>query len=189
MKDRGGSEVSISDVCDSKAREIYLIGAVDIEKAGAVISALRRLDRKKGAITLIISSTGGDEGAGWAIYDSLRICRNDTIAMCFGECQSIAALILQGCGLRLLSPNCRFMIHNGSITLDATVSQLRSISREIEHLTDRYYEVLAEGSGLTVAKVRQLCDDETFFSAQLALDMHFCDGIIVPKPCLKKKVK
>lgn len=166
----------------SKMREVRLFGSVDDDTARDVVSAVRCLDLKKGPIHLVIASTGGDEGAGWAIYDALRLAHNDVVTEAYGSCQSIAALILQAGTTRLLSPDCRFMVHNGSIEMAATVTQMRSYGKEIQFLTQRYYEELAARSGLTVRRVRALCDRETFLSAAEAVDLGFADGIIMKPP-------
>lgn len=169
-----------------KTREVYLIGPVDGDTARTVVPAIRELDRKPGPIHLIIMSPGGSEGIGWAIYDTLQMTTNQVIGHAVGECQSIAALILQGCHLRLMTKNCRFMVHNGSVTLDVTVTQMRSYGEEIMHLTDRYYEALAERSGMSLKKVRKLCDRETFLSAEQCLELGFVDGILTKPPVRKR---
>jgi ATP-dependent Clp protease protease subunit len=185
IKKDSNSVESNSVIINEKRREVFLFGEVNGEKAGAIVAALREFDRSRGPITMIISSTGGYEGAGWTIYDALRLCKNKTVALCYGECQSIATLILQGCDQRLLAPNCRFMIHNGSIAMDMTTDQLLSLADEVKALSLLYYGVLAGRSGgaVTSEQVKALCEMETFFSAKETVEYGFADGImkVVPK--------
>lgn len=181
----GGSAVDFNP----KTREVYLIGGVGPDTVKSVIPAMREMDRKKGPVHLIVSSTGGAEGSGWALFDTIRLMSNPVYGHAIGECQSIAALILQACPLRLMSENCRFMVHNGSVEMAVTVTQLRSYAQEALTMTSRYYEALAERSGLTVAKVRGLCNRETYLSAQECLKLGFIDGILAKAPERKKRSK
>lgn len=179
----GGVSVNFDD------REIYLSGSIDNEKSGSFLAAVRTMDKKPGLITVVISSTGGIDGAGWAIYDAILLCSNHVLGMAYGECQSIAALILQGCGTRLLSPNCRFMVHNGSVEMATTVTQLPAIAKETLDLTRAYYEAIAQRSGLSVRKVKALCDAESFMGAEKACQYGMADGIISKTLPRKKRKK
>lgn len=168
-------------------REIYLVGGINDEAAHQLITSLRTLDAKRGPIHVVIASNGGDEGAGWAIYDALKLARNEIRIEAFGSCQSISMLILQAAKLRLLSPDCRLMIHNGSIEVAATVSQMRSMGPEVEFLTQRYYEVLAERSGQSIKTIRKWCDEEKYMSSEEACQEGLADGIIILPPKKGKK--
>lgn len=176
-----GIEVNEDDAdvtLEEESREIYLVGTVTTEKAGGILAAIRHLDKTNGPITLVVCSPGGEDGAGWVIYDALRLCNNQTIVQCYGECQSIAALVLQGGDIRLLSPHCRFMVHNGSLAFDATVTELRALVTEVEVLTQSYYKALCDRSGYTEEGIRELCDKETYLSAKETVDYGFADGIL-----------
>jgi ATP-dependent protease ClpP protease subunit len=170
---------TVTVTMDEDAREIYLFGAVDIEVASQVVVALRQLDRVgRGNITLIISSGGGEEGAGWTIYDALCLTRSKVIAQCYGECMSIASLILQACDTRLLSPNCRFMVHNGTCAFNGPLEKVRGALQEENFLTLKYYEKLAERSELTIDEVKDLCDNDTYLTAEDTCKNGFADGIL-----------
>jgi ATP-dependent Clp protease, protease subunit len=164
---------------DEDAREIILFGTVSTEMASQIILWLRQMDRAaKKNISLVISSSGGEEAGGWAIYDALCLTRSKVIGQCFGECMSIAALILQGCDTRLLSPNCRFMIHNGTATFGGPLEKIRTAIAEENLLTQLYYEKLAERSNLTVARIIEMCNNDTYMSASTAVKSGFADGIL-----------
>ena len=180
---------SVLVTMDAEAREVMMFGQISQETASRVILAIRQLDRdSKANINLIISSTGGDEGGGWAIYDALCLTRSKIIGNCFGECMSIAALVLQGCDTRLLSPNCRFMIHNGSFSIESQpLEKVRAAVGEENILTQMYYEKLAERSEISVDKVKQLCNNEAYMSAEVAVGYGFADGILGQTKNRRKK--
>jgi ATP-dependent Clp protease, protease subunit len=165
---------------DPNAREILLFGVVNTELATQVVFNVRQLDRgKKANISLVIGSAGGEEYSGWAIYDTLCLARSKIIGQCFGECMSIAVLILQACDTRLLAPNCRMMIHNGSLTAGSlSYEKFQALIKEENLITQKYYEALAERSGLSTKKVIELCNQETYMSAEEAVNHGFADGIL-----------
>jgi len=173
-------EIQGNVAVDGGAREILLFGAIDDTIALQVVTSLRKMDREsKDDITLIISSGGGVEGSGWAIYDTLLLMRSKIIAHCFAECMSIAALILQGCDVRLLSPNCRFMVHNGITQYGKmSVNDINNALKEENFLTHRYHEALALKSNLTIDEVKKLCNNDTYMDANTAVGYGFADGIL-----------
>jgi len=178
MKTEAESSSSYVTVIE-RLREIAIFGSVSDETVCNVITALRQFDTKgKKNIGLIVSSSGGDEGSGWAIYDALRLARSKIIGQCFGECMSIAALILQGCDTRLLSPNCRFMIHDGTFATSAALTQVKNAVEEEVFLTQKYYEAFAERTTISLAKVIELGRKETFMSADKAVEFGFADGVL-----------
>ena len=173
---------------DAEARELFLFGPITSQVASQLILGIRQLDRAaKKNISLIISSGGGEEPAGWAIYDALSLARSKVVAQCYGECMSITALILQGCDTRILAPNCRFMIHNGMATLGTlSLEKIRTVVKEENILTEKYYQKLSERSELDVDKVRELCDKETYMSAEVAVGYGFADAILGVEKKIKK---
>jgi ATP-dependent Clp protease protease subunit len=178
--DEGSETASLGQgqICDEDNREVFIIGLVTMEMAGAVVASVRGLDRTRGLIKILIMSSGGHEGAGWAIFDAIKLCKNKTVIEAYGECQSICALILQAAKKRLLARHCRLMIHDGSLSFSGTIPQMKSSSKEAVYLTDMYYEALATGSGRSVHTIKKLCNEETFMSAQEAVDFGFADGIL-----------
>jgi ATP-dependent Clp protease protease subunit len=183
-------EDTVAVTMDELAREVLLFGSITSESASQTILSIRQLDRaEKKNIHLIISSGGGSEPAGWAIYDALCLTRCKVIGHCFGECMSIAALILQGCDSRLLSPNTRFMIHNGMVAYNGPLDKVRIALVEENFLTQMYYEKLAEKSNLSIDKVKNLCDSETYLSAEEAVKAGFADGILGQMKKAKRKVR
>jgi ATP-dependent Clp endopeptidase proteolytic subunit ClpP len=180
----------ISTVCDEESREVYLTGTVDLNMYQTLSAAIKHLDKTKGNITLIINTAGGEAPAGFAIADTIKLTVNKVVAQCFGECMSIGMTILQACDLRLASPSCRLMIHNGSLNFpDLTFSQAKNQMKEIQGVNDQVCGSLFERSNLTLKEVETLCDKETFMSAEVAMGYGFLDGIMEPVKNKKKKGK
>lgn len=170
---------TIGTVYDEESRTVYLTGEVNLNTYQNIVSAIRHLDKTKGNITFVINSSGGEAAAGFAIADAIKLTKSKVIAVCLGECMSIAMTILQSCDSRMSAPNCRFMIHNGSWSVpDLTVSQVRNHIKEIQALNEQIYDSLTEKSALVKSEVEKMCETETFMSAELALGYGFIDCIL-----------
>lgn len=166
---------------DFETRTIYIIGPITHETSCRVIPAFRALDATKGSVRIVMDSGGGSEPEGFALYDVIRLANNPVHIDCYGMVQSIAALILQAGSERRMSSECRFMVHNGTMEMPGPVHQgtVISAARESSFTTERYQRILAERTGLlTFNDVEGFCKDETYLSAQEALEFGFIDGII-----------
>jgi ATP-dependent protease ClpP protease subunit len=173
---------------DPFSRKIYLVGDICDAILGMFLPAFQILDSTDGAIQIVLSSPGGSEPAGWAIYDAIRLARNPVIIDGYGSVFSIAALIFQAGLYRRLAPNCRFMIHNGSVLIDGGIGANEAVGmgEEVKKNNHRYAKAIQDRSNLTFREVEDLCRAETFLSAEETIKMGFADGMI---PFQTKQVK
>jgi len=180
---------------DFLSRRIYLVGEINEEAAGRFLVAIQTMDDSEGPITVVICSSGGDEASGYAMYDALKLAKNPVTATAYGECMSIAMAVLQGAELRLLSPTCQLMVHNGYVGMwggedsRVEIDKLVKIGEECKRNNQRYYDILAARSGLDGALVKTMCDRETFMSAQEAIRLGFADGELISQKIAVKKKK
>lgn len=174
------AERGLTVSADFSTRTIYLVGEVMDEMALRFLIPFAIMDEQKGPIQIILCSGGGDESAGYAIYDAIRLAKNRVSISGYGAVQSIAALIFQAAETRLLSPHCRFMIHNGTVDLvpDTQADAVVAIGKETERNNNTYHRLLAKRSGQTIPRVREMCRDEEYFSAKEAVSFGFADGVI-----------
>jgi ATP-dependent protease ClpP protease subunit len=171
---------------DPKKRVIYLWGSVDRQLSFEAITALKLLDETPGYITVVLNSDGGDEYEGWAIHDAFIAAKNPVKIIGTGQVMSMAAILLQmtdrKLGRRWLTPNTRFMIHDGAQKVGegkaaAHSSIVIACGREQEKNNARYVKRLADRSGLPFGSVRDMSLRETYMSAQEACDSGFADGL------------
>jgi ATP-dependent Clp protease protease subunit len=176
---------------DPETRTIYLVGQIDDEMLFRFTVGFRMLDSSKGPIRIVLNSPGGSETAGFAIYDVLLMARNEVAIDGYGSVQSIAALVLQGADRRRLSPECRFMVHNGTLEFTGPVYQgtVTAIADESKFLTTRYRELLARASKQSIATISDWCDSERYFSAREAIAAGFADVLITPSTVELPKAK
>lgn len=181
LEDRARAAVEYG--ADFASRTLFLCGSVDEVMAGKLLASLAILDSTPGSITVRIMSGGGEVSSGFAIYDALRRSKNEVVTEGFGEVQSMAAVILQAGARRMLSPTCRLMVHDPTLTLDATlgVNLLKVRVREAKLDVHAYQLALAQRSGLPRAEVARLCAAETYLTAREAVRVNFADGVLSPR--------
>jgi len=168
-------------MANEESREIYLFGEIGHEMACQFIAFLRGMDAAcvNKPITIIINSVGGEMWSGAAIYDAITLTKSKVVGQVYGACMSAAAMVLQACDARYLSPTCRMMIHNpyedGG---EADIRKLKADLKEIEHVTDLYYEKMTSKADLSLAKIRKMCEDTTYLTARQAIQYGFADEIL-----------
>lgn len=172
-------------------KTFYILGEVKHETLAVVASIRRHMeelmqDEEHGeevdrAINVVICSEGGDENIGYAIFDTLMAYRKfgKVTTHGYGQVCSIASLILQAGDKRLLSPNCVFMIHNGTIQVQERVDDrmLQDMANYFNTNNKRYYAAIAKRCGVKVDKVHDWCDNETFFTPEEAVKAKLADAI------------
>jgi ATP-dependent Clp protease protease subunit len=181
---------AIIESVDVQSRTIFLFDEINDQGAFHFIIALRLLDMSPGRITVVLSSAGGYDSSGWAIYDAIRQTKNKVRIEGYGHVQSMAAVILQAGDERLLAPNSRFMVHVGSIDGlgdEIEVQKLTGLLRETLVGCERYIHVLAGHAKRPVAAIRKEVEGETFFSAQEAVQLGYADGLLEMNRTKKRK--
>lgn len=87
---------------------------IDYKVANTFVKNLRLLERHKyEPIIIHLNTIGGDWSSGISIYDYISLSACPIIVICHGECSSIGTIILQAADIRVIMPNCDFLIHAG----------------------------------------------------------------------------
>ena len=134
-----------------------------------------------GGLKVVISSEGGDEAAGFAMYDLLKSAPCQVTTVGVGSVMSIAALVFQAGDHRVLMPECRYMVHNGSYDFgkgDTQQNHIIDYAREMQAVNKRYAKLIAERAGLQPSKVEKWCRGDKYFSAEEAIGFGLADAII-----------
>jgi len=167
---------------DLDSRTIYVMEPICSELAERFIITLNFLDMiGEDPIRLVLSSPGGEETAGYAMFDAIRLAKCQVNIEGIGEVSSIAAVVIQAGDVRSMSENAVFMIHNGSIALGhMEQDKVQSVSRQIERGNAKYHKLLASRSALFIEEIRKMSEAETFLTAEEALEAGFIDEILIP---------
>jgi len=129
---------------------------------------------------LYINSPGGSVTAGLAIYDTMRLVRQDVSTICLGQAASMGAFLLAGGakGKRYALPNARILLHQPAGGARGQASDIEIQAREILRLKERLNSILAENTGQPIEKVERDCDRDFIISAQEAVDYGVIDSVI-----------
>jgi len=136
------------------------------------------------AITLNWLSYGGDWNAGMAIYDYMKTCKSHITMKCFGRVRSMGTIILQAADERLISPNCEFMIHYGSLAIAETHSKNAAVELELENrnnakMEEIYLERIREKKArFSKTKLQELITYDKFMTPNEAIDLGLADRIL-----------
>lgn len=132
-------------------REIFLHGeigdnsedsGVDFKMSNKFIKNIRFLE-SSGDDPIIVHqhSIGGEWSDGMMIYDAIASCQCHIVFIMHGCAYSMGSIIPQAADLRIIMPNCTFMIHHTSSNLEATYKQLRSFAESEEKIKDKMLDI------------------------------------------------
>lgn len=194
-KERGLAErlyPALETGVDAATRTIFFFGSISDESVSRAIVALEIFDTTDGPIRMVLYSGGGEVDAGFALYDAIRTNHNLVVCDCFGTIHSMAVLILQAASLRRISPECRFLLHEGSAGVDNVPTRsLAQISHEIQTMHKRYVQIIADRSKGSIEDIESLCSKESYFNAEQAVALGIADEVLKvfnPMPFSVKKV-
>ena len=131
-------------------------------------------------ISLYINSPGGSAYAGMAIYDAMQYVKPDVRTICTGMGMSAAAMILCGgaSGKRLVLPNAKVMIHQGSGGFRGSPADIQIAAKEILEMTERMAEIIARHSGQPLEQVMKDIDRDRFMAPEEAVAYGIVDEVV-----------
>ena len=163
-------------------RVLTLIGDVDEEKMGLLVSDLLLLDQDSmEPITLYISSGGGDVYPMLMAYDIIQSLRSPVSTVCLGQACSAAAVLLAGGspGRRLAYPSATVMMHPGWVGgIHGSIPDVASAIKHSVSLDDRIWKILSRHTGQSTKKIMADCRSERYFSATEARRYGFVDKVV-----------
>jgi len=130
------------------AREVFLYDEINSDVAMNFIKNMRALEaRGQNPIIIHQYSVGGDWAAGMAVYDTIFFSCSPILFISHGCAASMGSVIPQavrpGKGYRITSPNCDWLIHEGSISLEHTNRAANSYAEANKLATEKMYNIYA----------------------------------------------
>ena len=153
-------------------REIYCLGEINQESAGALILQLKYLERQDSEkeITMYISSPGGEVASGLAIYDIMHSIKCPIRTVCMGTAASFGAVLFAAGQRREMLPHSRLMIHDPLIAGNGITGSATSLAERVGDLM-KNRKILGT---LLYSKTAK----DTWFTAEEAVDFGLADSII-----------
>lgn len=125
------------DSVNTRTRTIYgLYETIDTSTALDLIKSLDLLNRTRGPINLIFSTTGGSVTDGIIMYEAIRRSKNPVTVTVTGAVESIGAFIIQGAHRRRIEPTAYIMYHSGTFQTQETA--VDEVVREAMFARDQY---------------------------------------------------
>lgn len=160
---------------------------VDFAMAERMVKGLHLLDAAaRGGdqpITILMNNPGGDEYHGLAIFDAIKSCHNQVSIIVYGHAMSMGSIILQAADERIMAPHSRMMIHYGTWGFSEHPKVVYKWADEGKKwdkwMIEMYLEKIREKHPkFTKKKVDEMCNFDTFFTAQEAVDIGLADKVL-----------
>jgi ATP-dependent Clp protease protease subunit len=174
------SDLSIIDL---QKRRLTLLGDVGEDmllKTLLGLDALEKRNRSRG-ITIVLSTFGGIAYDALAIYDRIRHSPCPITIVGVGAVMSSGTIILQAAKNRYLAPNCRFMVHYGTTSINSEEKVTDAINAlEFEKTVDQktmediYLRRMKKKNRATIKK---LLSTDSFMTAAQAVEYGFADAV------------
>ena len=173
---------------------VGLVGEVEEETTQAVLSNMIDLyggrlfgdipDLEAPPIEFLISTSGGAVQDMFAIYDLMRLIREQREIHTYGVGKVMSAgilLLAAGTkGQRRMGKHCRIMLHHVMSSETGPLPNLQSTFKEAHVMEKMMFEAIAAETNLTIAELRRVCSKnvDIFFTAEEAVKMGIVDIII-----------
>jgi len=136
------------------------------------------LDKAGGMpVTVEINSYGGDVWAGSEIYSALRGYSGNVNIQIVGLAASAASVIAMA-GKSEMSPTAMMMVHNAAGSADGNYHTMDSASNMLQTANKTVANAYISKTGMSEKDALSMMDQETWLTAQEALDKNLIDGIL-----------
>lgn len=163
-------------------RTVLLNSGIDGEAVRRVAQSLLILQSAdpKAPIDLVVSSYGGSDTAGFALYDLIRFIDTPVRCIASGIVGGIAALVYVAAekSNRLALPNVRFLLHQPQRGSFGATSDLEIAAKELFKTQDSLINTLAEATGQTPEQVKKDTHRKLWLDVEEAREYGLVDRII-----------
>jgi ATP-dependent protease ClpP protease subunit len=134
-------------------------------------------DIKAGVIHLRVNSPGGSVFDGTAIYNAIKAHKAKVIAHVDGLAASIASIIVMAADEIRMGENAFMMIHEPWSLVVGGADDMRKEADLLDKVAGTIINTYVSRSGKTEDEIKGMMSEETWLTAQEALDGGFCDFI------------
>lgn len=167
-------------IVSNEVKWIYDLYDIDSFAPNDIHEVLDSVDPYE-TIDIEINSPGGFVYAGNEIYTALLMHKGDVNITITGLAASMASVIAMAGTKVSMSPVAELMIHNVSGTADGDYRDHAKYADKLKKNNDELSNAYMLKTGLSKEKLLSLMDDETFLTADEALELGFIDEILTDK--------
>lgn len=161
------------------ATEITIYGVIgsswweDAVSAADIDAALQSIT---GDIVVNLNSPGGDAFDGIAIYNRLKKHDGHITVNVDGWACSAASVLACAADVLNMGTGAMFMIHEASTIVWGSKRDMRKQADILENLEDGIIDIYMTKVNVSREEIRTMVDEETWFSAQKAVEIGFADA-------------
>tara|TARA_R100000278_G_C5461328_1_gene160978 strand:+ start:457 stop:1110 length:654 start_codon:yes stop_codon:yes gene_type:complete len=184
------SIISLSQAAEDDSKQnrmLSLFGEVEEEKCGEIAYALRYYGKTSKEdsepIEIVISTHGGSASDMFAVYDTVRLVRQQTTVATtgIGKVMSAGVLLLASGtrGHRRVGENCRIMLHGVASGHAGQIFNLENELDEVKWTQEQYIAALAKETDMTKAYIKKLIGRKVnvYLTAKEAVELGIADEV------------
>lgn len=166
-----------------QSAEILVFGSIGEDRFGDGTTA-RQFDQDLKAlgelreILVRINSPGGALFDGVTIYNALKAHRARIVVQVEGLAASAASVIAMAGDVIRMAAGTQLMIHSPWSLSIGDAADHRKTADTLDQCEQGMIDIYTKRSGLSREKVKEMLDQETWFSAQSAIDHGFADELV-----------
>ena len=165
-----------------KARTVLLFGPIEPKLTREVIRQLVLLDQvsKTKPIRLLINSPGGLADDGFAIFDMARFVSAPVFTIITGLAASAATIVMVAAPRerRLILPHARVMLHQPSVGVRGTASDIAIGAKEILRVRRKANELFQLETGQPMERIERDMHRDFWMSAEEAVSYGLAGKIV-----------
>lgn len=167
--------------------DIDVYGYIDGEKwADSDVTARDFIKQLRAAggddVTIHINSGGGSTTEAAAMADAIRAYKGATTASIEGIAASAASYFALASDRVVMNPYALFMVHNPSGACMGTAKDMRDTADTLDKVRGTIVSAYAKKTGKGADEIGSLMDEETWFTADEALEAGFVDALTDGEP-------
>lgn len=174
-----------------KDRIIIIGDELDNVAANLVVAQLLFLEAEdpEKDIYIYINSPGGSVRAGLAIYDSMKLVKNDIATLCYGESSEILTLLMAAGtnGKRKALPHSRFTLYQPTGKINGQATDIDIQARELVRVRSEIVKIFSENTGQPIGQIEVDTERQMILTAEEAKKYGIIDEIIQERKAAKKK--
>lgn len=129
-------------------------------------------------LTVVINSGGGSVFSASEIYTSLKSFKGKVNVEIVGIAASAASVIAMAGTAISMSPTAQLMIHNASTVAFGDYREMDDTSGFLQNVNNSIINAYTKKTGKSVDELKSMMDEETWMTAQQALEHGFIDAIM-----------
>lgn len=148
----------------------------DGNPAKGILEEISSLETDK--LRVRINSPGGDVFDGLAIYTAIRGFKGEKVVQIDGLAASAAAVIAMAGDRIEISPAAMVMIHDAWGLMMGNAADALQFAEVLDKIDSQIAGVFAAKTGKTTEEMRKAMDEESWYTAQEAIDFGLADALL-----------